>query len=153
MRAQKLEKTKVQIAVGGKPLIYLPLSIAEARGYFKDEGLDVSIADFAGGSRPCRPWWRQRRRGVGRLRAHAGHAVQGPVLPRLRAAGPRAHDRRGRVEEGHARLQGPADLKGKKIGVTAPGSSTNMVVNFFLARHGLKASDVSIIGVGAARAR
>ena len=50
MRAQKLEKTKVQIAVGGKPLIYyLPLSIAEARGYFKDEGLDVSIADFAGG--------------------------------------------------------------------------------------------------------
>ena len=49
--------------------------------------------------------------------------------------------------------KGPADLKGKKIGVTAPGSSTNMVVNFFLARHGLKASDVSIIGVGAARAR
>ena len=45
------KKTKVQIAVGGKPLIYyLPLSIAEARGYFKDEGLDVSIADFAGGS-------------------------------------------------------------------------------------------------------
>ncbi|KAG1531585.1 hypothetical protein G6F50_016620 [Rhizopus delemar] len=42
-----------------------------------------------------------------------------------------------------------ADLKGKKIGVTAPGSSTNMVVSFFLAKHGLKASDVSIIGVGA----
>ncbi|MGE8617238.1 MAG: ABC transporter substrate-binding protein, partial [Achromobacter spanius] len=39
--------------------------------------------------------------------------------------------------------------KGKKIGVTAPGSSTNMVVSFFLAKHGLKASDVSIIGVGA----
>ena len=49
--------------------------------------------------------------------------------------------------------KGPADLKGKKIGVTAPGSSTNMVVNFFLARHGLKASDVSIIGVGAGAAR
>ncbi|KAG0750080.1 hypothetical protein G6F24_015160 [Rhizopus arrhizus] len=45
--------------------------------------------------------------------------------------------------------KGPADLKGKKIGVTAPGSSTNMVVSFFLAKHGLKASDVSIIGVGA----
>ena len=49
--------------------------------------------------------------------------------------------------------KGPADLKGKKIGVTAPGSSTNMVVNFFLARHGLKASDVSIIGVGAGARR
>ena len=41
-----------------------------------------------------------------------------------------------------------ADLKGKKIGVTAPGSSTNMLANFVLAKAGLKPSDVSIIGVG-----
>jgi NitT/TauT family transport system substrate-binding protein len=44
-----------------------------------------------------------------------------------------------------------ADLKGKKIGVTAPGSSTNVMVNFILAKAGLKPSDVSIIGVGAAQ--
>jgi len=44
-----------------------------------------------------------------------------------------------------------ADLKGKKIGVTAPGSSTNVMVNFVLAKAGLKPSDVSIIGVGAAQ--
>jgi NitT/TauT family transport system substrate-binding protein len=42
-----------------------------------------------------------------------------------------------------------ADLKGKKIGVTAPGSSTNVMANFVLAKVGLKPSDVSIIGVGA----
>ena len=42
-----------------------------------------------------------------------------------------------------------ADLKGKKIGVTAPGSRTNVMVNFVLAKAGLKPSDVSIIGVGA----
>ena len=42
-----------------------------------------------------------------------------------------------------------ADLKGKKIGVTAPGSSTNVMVNFVLAKAGLKPSDVSIVGVGA----
>jgi len=42
-----------------------------------------------------------------------------------------------------------ADLKGKKVGVTAPGSSTNVMVNFVLARAGLKPSDVSIVGVGA----
>jgi NitT/TauT family transport system substrate-binding protein len=41
-----------------------------------------------------------------------------------------------------------ADLKGRKIGVTAPGSSTNVMVNFILAKAGLKPSDVSIIGVG-----
>ena len=43
-----------------------------------------------------------------------------------------------------------ADLKGKKIGVTAPGSSTNMIANFVLAKGGLKPTDVSFIGVGTA---
>jgi NitT/TauT family transport system substrate-binding protein len=33
--------------------------------------------------------------------------------------------------------------------VTAPGSSTNVLVNFVLAKAGLKPSDVSIVGVGA----
>jgi NitT/TauT family transport system substrate-binding protein len=42
-----------------------------------------------------------------------------------------------------------ADLKGKKIGVTAPGSSTNVMANFVLAKAGIKPTDVSIIGVGA----
>ncbi len=38
--------------MGGKALIYyLPLSIAEVNGYFEDEGLNVRVIDFAGGSR------------------------------------------------------------------------------------------------------
>lgn len=45
-------------------------------------------------------------------------------------------------------FKSPKDLKGWKIGVSAPGSSTSMVVNFFIAKEGLKPSDVSIIGVG-----
>ena len=46
------EKKDLSIAVGGQALIYyLPLSIADANGYFKDEGLNVKILDFAGGSR------------------------------------------------------------------------------------------------------
>ena len=48
--AQALEKQKVSIAVGGKNLFYyLPLTIAEQQGYFKDEGLQVEISDFAVG--------------------------------------------------------------------------------------------------------
>jgi NitT/TauT family transport system substrate-binding protein len=42
----------------------------------------------------------------------------------------------------------PRDLKGMKIGVTAPGSSTNIFVNHLLASAGLSPDDVSIIGVG-----
>jgi len=45
-----------------------------------------------------------------------------------------------------------ADLKGKKIGVTAPGSSTHIMANFVMAKAGLKPTDVSVIGVGAASA-
>ena len=54
-RAQGLEKPKVTLAVGGKNLLYyLPLTIAESLGYFKEEGLEVSIVDFAGGSQALR---------------------------------------------------------------------------------------------------
>lgn len=46
------EQPKITIAVGGKPLFYyLPLTIAERLGYFKDEGLDVTITDFPGGAK------------------------------------------------------------------------------------------------------
>ena len=48
----KPEKSKVTIAVGGKNLFYyLPLTIAERRGFFKDEGLNAEIVDFPGGAR------------------------------------------------------------------------------------------------------
>ena len=51
----QLEKRDVHIAVGGKnAFYYLPLTIAEQLGYFKDEGLDVKISDFAGGSAALR---------------------------------------------------------------------------------------------------
>jgi NitT/TauT family transport system substrate-binding protein len=40
------------------------------------------------------------------------------------------------------------DLRGKKIGVSAPGSSTNMVVNLLLSRAGVKPGEVSFVGVG-----
>lgn len=151
VRAQKLEKTQVQIAVGGKALLYyLPLTIAEVKGYFNDEGLDVSIADFAGGSKALQA-----------VVGGSADVVSGAFEHTLRMQS-KGQFYRAFVQQGRAPMiavgvskknlpgyKGPADLKGKKIGVTASGSSTNLVVSFFLAKHGLKASDVSIIGVGA----
>jgi NitT/TauT family transport system substrate-binding protein len=51
-------------------------------------------------------------------------------------------------KERAATYKSPRDLKGMKIGVTAPGSSTNIFVNHLLATAGLSPDDVSIIGVG-----
>ena len=54
-QAGKPEKTKVSIAVGGKAsFYYLPLTLAEQLGYFKAEGLEVEISDFAGGTQALR---------------------------------------------------------------------------------------------------
>ena len=41
------------------------------------------------------------------------------------------------------------DLKGLKIGVTAPGSSTHLFLNRVLSLHGMQPEDVAVIGVGA----
>jgi NitT/TauT family transport system substrate-binding protein len=53
LRAQgRLEKPKLSLAVGGKAAFYyLPLTISEQLGYFKAEGLDIEISDFAGGAK------------------------------------------------------------------------------------------------------
>jgi NitT/TauT family transport system substrate-binding protein len=48
-----------------------------------------------------------------------------------------------------AKVKGPADIKGLKFGVSAPGSSTHMLLLSWAAKGGLKASDVIAIGVGA----
>jgi len=47
------------------------------------------------------------------------------------------------------KYKSPKDLKGLKVGISAPGSSTNMVINYLLAQGGLKPTDVAVIGIGA----
>ena len=153
VRAQSPEKPKTTIAVGGKNLLYyLPLTIAEQLGYFKAEGLDVTIVDFAGGARALQAV-------VGGSADVVSGAFEHTVNMQHKGQRLRAFALQGKAPQivlgvnpkTMAGYKVPADLKGKKIGVTAPGSSTNVMVNFFLAKAGLKPSDVAIIGVGAAQ--
>ena len=153
LHAQGLEKPKVTIAVGGKNLLYyLPLTIAEQLGYFKAEGLDVTIVDFAGGARALQAV-------VGGSADVVSGAFEHTVNMQFKGQPMRAFVLQGRVPmivlgvnpKTMPNYKTVADLKGKKIGVTAPGSSTNVMVNFALAKVGLKPGDVSIIGVGAAQ--
>src|SRR5262249_59446666 len=44
----------------------------------------------------------------------------------------------------------PKDLKGMKIGITAPGSGTHFMAQYFMVRNGLKRDDAAFVGVGAA---
>ena len=48
---QAPEKKQLTLAVGGKTaLYYLPLTICERLGYFKEQGLEVAVNDFRGGA-------------------------------------------------------------------------------------------------------
>ena len=144
------ERTRVTLAVGGKNLLYyLPLTIAEQLGYFKAEGLDVSIVDFAGGAKALQA-------AVGGSADVVSGAFEHTISMQAKGQFMRAFVLQGSAPQivlginpktlPHFRTL--ADLKGKKVGVSAPGSSTNVMVNFVLAKAGLKPSDVSIIGVG-----
>ena len=142
LRAQAIEKPKLSIAVGGKNLLYyLPLTIAEQLGYFKAEGLDVTIVDFAGGARALQAV-------VGGSADVVSGAFEHTVNMQFKGQPMRAFVLQGRAPmivlgvnpKTMPNYKTVADLKGKKIGVTAPGSSTNVMVNFILAKAGLKPS-------------
>jgi NitT/TauT family transport system substrate-binding protein len=146
----KLEKPKVHIAVGGKAAFYyLPLTIAEQLGYFKEEGLEVTISDFAGGSQALRAV-------VGGSADVVSGAYEHTFNLQSKSQIFQAFVQQGRAPmiviglaaQKAKNYKSPKDLKGMKVGVSAPGSSTNMVFNYFIAKEGLKPSDVSIIGVG-----
>jgi NitT/TauT family transport system substrate-binding protein len=147
----KPELAKVRLAVGGQAaLYYLPLVVTHRLGLFQDAGVGVEISDFAGGSRSL-----QALVG-GSADVVAGafdHTIQmqaknqpvvavvelgqfpGFVLALLNARAGAYHS--------------PADLKGMKIGVTAPGSSTHFMALQLMAKSGLKPDDASFLGVGA----
>jgi NitT/TauT family transport system substrate-binding protein len=148
--AQALEKQKVSIAVGGKNLLYyLPLTIAEQKGYFKDEGLQVEISDFAGGAKALQALVGGSADVVSGAYEHTiNMQAKGQVITAfvLQARAPQIVF--AVSTKTMPNYKSIADLKGKKIGVTAPGSSTNMMASFVLAKGGLKPTDVSFIGVG-----
>jgi NitT/TauT family transport system substrate-binding protein len=148
--AQAPERAKVTLGVGGKNLLYyLPLTIAERQGYFKEFGVEVAVNDFAGGARS--------------LQALVGGSVDvvaGAYEHTLRMQA-KGQDIRAVIEllrfpsivigvrkDLAGKIKSAADFKGLKIGVTAPGSSTFITAQHAMVKAGLKATDASFIGIG-----
>ncbi|XIA67610.1 ABC transporter substrate-binding protein [Bradyrhizobium sp. TZ2] len=148
--AAEPEKTKLKIAVGSQILNYMPLELAVKLGSFKDEGVEVTVENFqAGGSKA--------------LQALVGGSVDGTVgfydhTIQMQAQGKEIScvfllndipgillgvrsDLADKVKTG-------ADLKGLKLGITAPGSSTDTMARYYIKKSGLGPRDVNIIAVG-----
>ena len=145
----KVEKPNLTIATASLGLTYLPLVLADRLGYFKDEGLTVDIAAFPGGSKALES-----------LLGGSADIVSGAYSNTLTMGAKGQHlidfvaqiDCPGWVlgvsKAKAATFKSLADLKGMNIGVSAPGSSTHMAVNYILTKAGVPTDAVSIIGVG-----
>jgi NitT/TauT family transport system substrate-binding protein len=145
------EKRDVHIAVGGQAsFYYLPITIAERQGYFKDEGLNIKISDFAGGAVALRAV-------VGGSADVVSGAYEHTISLQAKKQYFQAFVAQGRLPQiafgvasaKAASVKSFKDLKGMKVGVSAPGSSTHNLVKQLLTKGGLDPNkDVAVIGVG-----
>lgn len=147
--AQAPEKKDLKLGVGGAPaLYYLPLALADRLGFFKEQGLNVEINDFAGGAKSLQSL-------IGGSADVVTGAYEHTIRMQVKSQDIAAVIELGRypgialgIRADKAANFKMSDLKGMKIGVTAPGSSTNMIVWYLMAKAGLKKDDASFIGVG-----
>jgi NitT/TauT family transport system substrate-binding protein len=144
------EKAKVTLGVGGKPLLYyLPLTIAERKGFFKEQGLEVEINDFGGGAKSLQAL-------IGGSVDIVTGAYEHTIRMQAKGQDVVAVTELGRFpaiviavkKDKAGQIKSAADFKGLKIGVTAPGSSTALTAQYAMVKAGLKPSDAAIIGVG-----
>ena len=145
---QQLERSSLKLGVANKShLYYLPVTIAERRGHFRDYGLAVAMSDFEGGGQS-----------FDALLEGSVDIAAGAYEHILRAQA-MGHDVRAVIELGrfpgvvlavgkNQPFKSYADLKGLKIGVTAPNSSSHFFVLYLMARAGLAPTDASFVGVG-----
>ena len=144
-------QTKVRLSVGGQSaLYYLPLNVTAQLGYFKQEGLDVEISDLAGGAKALQALIGGSADVVAGAYDHTiqMQAKNQPLIAVVTLGQFPGFVLAVRAAKADA-YRGPLDLKGMKIGITAPGSSTHFMVQYIMVRAGLKPDDASFIGVGA----
>jgi NitT/TauT family transport system substrate-binding protein len=141
---------KITIIVGGyEKQIYLPAKLTESLGYFKDEGLDVELVNDAAGVDAENEMLAGTVQGVVGFYDHCvdlqgkGKFVES-VVQFSQAPGEVIM-----VSSKHPEIKSTADFKGKDIGVTGLGSSTNFLTLYLVMKAGVKPNQVSTIPVGA----
>jgi NitT/TauT family transport system substrate-binding protein len=142
--------SKVTIAVGGGDcLCYLPTVLAQQLGEFEHAGLAVELVDLKGGSDALRA-----------VIGGSADVVSGYFDHCVNLAAKKqelvafvVYDRYPGlvlvVSPKHTgEITSIKDLAGKKVGVSAPGSSTDFFLKYLLKKAGLDPSSAAVIGVG-----
>ena len=142
---------KVTVGIGGTALIvYLPTMVAKTKGFFAEEGLDVEVLDIKGGGSQAAS---ALIGGSVDFSANAiDHAIKAKTQGKTLVA-VHSHVRLPMMALVVANkykgvIKSVADLKGRPLGVTSPGSQTHMVLGYLLVKHGVKPDDVKVVGTG-----
>ena len=146
----RLEKSKIVISVDGKAsFAYLPLTIADQLGFFKDEGLDLQINDYpdaagaaqsmlSGSADVCSGSFDRVLNLQSKNQIAKAFVLQSRT-PQIAF---------GMSTRNLAATASMADLRGKKVGVMALESAASLMTNLLLVKAGLNVRDVSLMPVG-----
>lgn len=145
-----LAAEKIVIMVGGyEKQIYLPAKLAENLGYFKSEGLDVELLTESSGVNA------ENEMLAGAVHGVIGfydHCVDLQAKGKVVESVVQFSQAPGEVELVSSKLPGVqsmADLRGKTLGVTGLGSSTNFLTQYMLLKAGVQAGEFTTLPVGA----
>jgi NitT/TauT family transport system substrate-binding protein len=141
---------KVTLAIGGAScLCYLPTMLAHQLGEFKKAGVDVDVVQFKGGSESLKAVIGGSADVVSGYFDHCvnlaakGQHLQAFVVydrfPGLVLVVSPKHTNE---------IKSVKDLAGKKVGVSAPGSSTDFFLKYLSSKNGVDPNSVAVIGVG-----
>jgi NitT/TauT family transport system substrate-binding protein len=150
MSGVALAQSKVTIAIGGAAcLCYLPTVLAKQLGEFEKAGVNVDMVDFKGGSQSLTAVLGGSADVVSGYFDHCVNlAAKGQHLQAIAV-----YDRYPGfalvVSPKHAdSVKSVKDLANKKVGVSAPGSSTDYFLKFILKKNGVDPGSVGVVGVG-----
>jgi len=143
-------QSKITIAVGGGScLCYLPTVLAKQLGEYDRAGLAVELVDLKGGSDALKA-----------VLGGSADVVSGYFDHCVNLAAKKqelqafvVYDRYPGlvlvVSPSHnGEISSIKDLAGKKVGVSAPGSSTDFFLKYLLKKNGLDPAGTAVIGVG-----
>jgi NitT/TauT family transport system substrate-binding protein len=130
--------------------------VADAMGYFRDEGIEVTMTPFNSAAQMMAPL------GVGDLDVGGGTVSAGFYNSVGRGIATKIVADQGSMKPGYGysslmvrkdlvdsgRYKTLADLKGMKVAIAAPGTGTASALNETLKKGGLKYSDVEVTYIG-----
>ena len=141
---------KVTLMVGGyEKQIYLPAKLAEGLGYFKAEGLDVVLLNEGAGVDAEGELLTGAVQGVVGFYDHCIDMQSKGKFLKSVVQFSQAPGEVQLVSTKHPEIKSMADVKGKSLGVTGLGSSTNFLTQYLAVKAGVPLGQFNSVPVGA----